>query len=131
MFDVLGLDWGTKYCGICFGDSASELIVSAKQLYLTKNIILDLQAELSTKPQIQTLVLGYPTNFFLQPTKISQQVEVFKQTLQRNFQNLKVILVNERNSSKDSHNLLAKKNADQVHNLSATKILETYFYNLT
>lgn len=121
MFDLIGLDWGSKYFGIAFASTQNKIVIPANQQINKKNLFAFLKEQIQAK-NIQTIVLGYPSNFQQQPTKISQQVEKFAQKLQKFFPQQKVILVNENSSSKLAK-ILDPKN---IHNQAAARILEFY-----
>ncbi|NJK71867.1 MAG: pre-16S rRNA-processing nuclease YqgF [Thermales bacterium] len=76
MFDILAIDWGQKRYGLSYGDSSTKLVIPDKNHRFTKNIYSDLELIFNSKP-INTIVIGLPTNFQLQSTKITQVIEDF------------------------------------------------------
>jgi len=123
MFDLLALDWGEKYFGVAFGSSASGLIIPSKKAFSAKNIIQELTLELKERP-ISTIIIGYPTTFHLQKTKVTEAIEAFQQDLQKLYPGLKIEFINERGTSKDSEALV--KNTVLSHNLAASLILQRW-----
>ncbi len=123
MFDLLGLDWGEKRCGLAFANSQSKLILPANYPCPTSQIWSILDNETKNKP-IQQIVVGMPLNFHGQNTKISLLVETFLEQLKQHFPKLPVTTVNERGSTL----AFAKYQVDkqQLNHLAAVKILEFY-----
>jgi len=62
MFDLLGIDWGEKRCGLAFADSQSKLILPANYPCPTEQIWPILDSETKNKP-IRQIVVGMPLNF--------------------------------------------------------------------
>lgn len=123
MFDLLGLDWGEKYFGVAFGSSTTGLIIPAKQTFLAKNIEIELIDEIKNR-KITTVIIGYPTTFHFQKTKITNLIEDYKNSLQAQFPDLIIHFIDERGTSKDSDNLV--KNTELSHNLAASLILQRW-----
>lgn len=121
MFDLLAIDWGSKYFGIALGSSFSRLVVPINTQETKKTIINFLKKEVYSKG-VKVIVLGIPTNFKNQPTEKTLQVQKFAKKLENLFPQIKIILVNE-NKSSQLAKLLYKKN---LHNQSAARILEYY-----
>jgi putative Holliday junction resolvase len=121
MFDILGLDWGSKYFGMAFGSSTTGLIFPSQKVYLAENIWEALEEEISTR-KTKLLIIGLPTNFKFQHTEVSQKVLDFIEEFKLKFPNIEVKTVNERNTSKD----FDKLNTKLIHNLAAKQILELY-----
>ena len=127
MFDLLGIDWGTKCIGFALANSSTKLIIPHSSTNL-KTFYFSLQEILGKYP-ITKIVVGRPVNFQLQPTEVTTKVELFAAELQNKLPNIGVVFVNERNSSKDGlHGLTSAKSlaSNSIHSLSAAKILEYY-----
>ena len=123
MFDLLGLDWGEKRCGLAFANSQSKLILPANYPCPTSQIWSILDSETKNKP-IRQIVVGIPLNFHGQKTKISLLVEAFLGQLKQRFPKLLITTVNERGSTLAFTNYKVDK--QQLNHLAAAKILEFY-----
>ncbi len=123
MFDILGIDWGEKRCGLAFADSQSKLILPANYSCPTKQIWSILDNEIQNKP-IRQIVVGIPLNFRGQKTKISFLVDTFLTQLKQHFPKLLITTVNERGSTLAFVNYQVDK--QQLNHLAAAKILEFY-----
>lgn len=121
MFDILGLDWGSKYFGLSFGSSVTKLVFPSQKVYLAQNIWQDLDEEIRIR-KVKVLVIGLPTNFKFQHTEVSQKVLGFIEEFKLKFPSVEVKTVNERNTSKNWESL----NTKLIHNLAAKEILEMY-----
>lgn len=150
MFNLLGIDWGTKWVGLALADTKTKLVVPFESVKLSEaesfiKIVL-------AKYNISHIIIGRPVNFQLQPTEVTLKVEEFatemQNKLQANFPKIEVILFNERNSSKESllgfkpspsskkssFGFKTKKvaspskniSANSIHSLAAKTILEYY-----
>lgn len=126
MFDIIGIDWGEKNFGVAFGSSTTGLIIPANQVFPANSIEQMLESEIKTR-KITTIIIGYPTTFHGQKTRISQLIEDYKQLLVAKFPTLQIHFIDERGSSQDSDNLV--KNSALSHNLAATIILKRWFEN--
>ena len=124
MFDLLGIDWGEKRCGLAFADSQSKLILPANYPCPTEQIWAILDNETKNKP-IRQIVVGMPLNFRGQKTKISLFVEVFLEQLKQRFPKLLITTINERGSTLAFANYYPV-DKQQLNHLAAAKILEFY-----
>lgn len=100
MFNLLGIDWGSKWVGLALGDSTTNLVVPYDWVEFSQSI--SLIGTVLNKYPITKIVIGRPVNFQLQPTEVTRKVEDFKDSLQIKFSQIGIVLVNERNSSKES-----------------------------
>jgi|688.fasta_scaffold187306_2 RNase H-fold protein (predicted Holliday junction resolvase) len=121
MFDLLGLDWGSKYFGMAFGSSLTGLVFPSQKVYLAENIWETLEEEVLAR-KTKILIIGLPTNFKFQHTEVSQKVLDFIDEFKLKFPSIEVKTVNERNTSKNWESL----NTKLIHNLAAKEILELY-----
>jgi putative holliday junction resolvase len=131
MFNLLGLDWGSKYIGIALADSETGLVIP-HSFVETGSFFVELELILA-KYKIQKIIVGRPVNFQLQPTEITGKVELFATKLRNKYSSVEVILFNERNSSKVNIPVLESKKPsmkllaeNSIHGLSAKTILEYY-----
>ena len=126
MFDILAIDWGSKRFGLAFGSSSNGIVLACNYDCFTDNIWQVLDTEISER-KVQKIIVGMPTTFDLQKTKVSLQIEGFVVELKTIFPKIVVISVNERNSTKKA----LFKNSDLKKHLlnhqAAVEILESYF----
>lgn len=129
MFNVLGIDWGSKRFGLSFGDKNTGLVIPAKYVCLSEDIFDNINREVSERG-IKKIVVGSPTNFVGEKTEISKQISDFVKQLKEAYPNLEIITVNESGSSKESRGSFAntrKIDKDMLNHLAAEKILHYYF----
>jgi putative holliday junction resolvase len=125
MFDLLGIDWGSKRFGLAFAESSSGLVLAADYACPAEKIWTILDTEINTR-EISKIIVGRPLNFQGQPTTITNQVDLFLRQLALVYPKISIETVNERNSSKEV--LLGQKaDKQQTNNLAAARILEYYF----
>jgi len=131
MFNLLGLDWGSKFIGLALADTETGLVIP-HSFVETRSFFVQLESILN-KYKIQKIIVGRPVNFQLQPTEVTEKVELFATKLRNKYSNIEVILFNERNSSKvNIPELVSKKSSlkllseNSIHALSAKTILEFY-----
>jgi putative transcription antitermination factor YqgF len=126
MFDYIALDWGEKFIGMAFGSSFTGLIIPYQGLILYPDFKDIFKTEIQNRnPKVA--VVGLPLNFKLQKTDKTLLVEKFILELKQEFANLEFKTINERGSSKINESTLFKKNQQNIHNLSASTILKSYF----
>lgn len=123
MWDILGVDWGEQNCGLAFGNLATGLVIPDTKANPTTDIIATLKIQIKNR-QPKKIVVGLPTNFKLQKTQVTEQINLFVEQLKTEF-DIEVLTINERNTTKNANysNNLKKHELD---NLSAKKILEIY-----
>jgi RNase H-fold protein (predicted Holliday junction resolvase) len=141
MWDYIGIDWGQKNIGIAFGDSSSGLAIPWSNVISNDvNTIENLKDILFAKPTIKYIALGWPTNFQLQETIVSDKIKLFQKELITAFPTLSITLVNERQSSQNAmkkigmigfgkkkqatKHLLNKKNITNFDSLAAVEIVQ-------
>jgi putative transcription antitermination factor YqgF len=125
MFDLLGLDWGEKFFGMAFGSSQTRLCIPSQKEYPASNFWQEIEIEIENR-KIKKIILGFPTNFKNNLTENSVKVKNFQRELQQKFDNIEVVLIDERGTSKDSAKKYSPKNF-MIHNLCALEIIERYF----
>ena len=118
MFDYIGIDWGSKKCGIALGDSKTRL-VTPHAVIATIHLLDYLANLIEKKPTIKVCILGENRAFGGGATHNSIQSEELKQELEQEFNGLKVLLYNERGTT----SAYGKKH-DQY---AASQILALYF----
>lgn len=122
MFDVLAIDWGSKRTGLALVSSATGLVVPySKDVYtLDLEHVVD---EIVKEKNIKKFIVGLPTNFKLQKTSITQNIEVFIVYLKKRYPNLKLETINENGSSKIS---VGVKNKHTINHLAACEIAKRW-----
>ena len=130
----LGIDYGLARTGIAITD---ELGITAQGLEtITSNgsdkLILKRIEEIIQKYDIDTFVLGNPLNMDGSKSKRSEETECFVHKLKSRFNNIKIVLVDERLTTVEAHktmnflNVNGKKKKQIVDTISAVYILEKY-----
>jgi putative transcription antitermination factor YqgF len=125
MLDIIGIDWGTKVCGIAFGAIETGLVVPAGFEVTTRQVFNVLKTEIE-KRKTSVIVVGMPTNFAGEPTEVSEFVRDFITNLQLYYPTIKIETVNERGTTMDSNKKLYKPLKYQLDNQAAAEILGLY-----
>ena len=128
MFSYLGIDWGSKRCGLAFGNPDTGLVLPAAYEAPTEGITELIKQEIIEK-SIRYIVLGRPTNFQRNKTAVTTRVEAFYTELSTLFPEIPIEFVNE-NGSTQKAKALGIKDKTTVNHLAACDILEQYFYKL-
>jgi len=128
---VLALDLGDVWTGTALSDPM-KIIATPYKTAKTIELIVFLQ-ELFVKEKIETIVVGYPRtmkgNESEQTKKVLQQKEIIEQT----FPTKKIILWDERLTSKAARLIQgknARKDGNQEHSIAAALILQTYLQSI-
>lgn len=132
----LSIDYGKKRTGIAITDS-QNIIASPLTTVETSNLNSFLK-NITDKEDITKIIVGNPKNLDNSSTDISTDVDVFTQNLIKIFQNIQVIRIDERFTSKMAKQAILmsgvnkkrrqdKKLVDQV---SAAIILQSYLSQL-
>lgn len=129
MFSYLGIDWGSKRCGLAFGSPSTGLVLPAAYECPTPKVAELIKQEIVAK-SIRYIVLGRPTNFRRASTEITTRVEEFYADLSRLFPEIPIEFVNENGSTKKAK-ALGIKDKTTINHLAACDILEQYFYKLS
>ena len=124
---VIALDLGDVWTGTAISDSLKMLAKPYKTIKTTE--LLTFLPELFAKEIIDTIVVGYPRTMkgteSLQTKKVLEQ----KELIEKSFPNIKIILWDERLSSKTARAIQGKKARTQgqnEHSIAAAVILQTY-----
>ncbi len=128
MFDCLGIDWGEKRFGLAKGDSQTKLVLPFSTDFENVNIwdFLD-NLILDSKNDFKLTVIGRPVNFFLKPTKTTNEVDKFSKIFYKKYPTLKTIFINERSTTIQAKNLVKNISKTDLNHLAAAQILENYF----
>ena len=130
----LGIDYGDSRVGIAITD---ELGITAQGLETINSngndkIILKRISELLETYQIDTFVIGNPLNMDGTNSKRTEETKLFVHKLKSRFNNIQIILVDERLTTVKAHktmnflNIDNKKKKSVVDTISAVYILESY-----
>ncbi len=125
---ILALDLGDVWTGTALSD-ALKILAKPYQTIKTEQLINSLQTILMQE-KIDTILIGYPRTMknthSAQTEKVLQQKEIITQT----FPHIKIVLWDERLSSKTAQSIQSKKsrmnNAQHEHSIAAAVILQTY-----
>ncbi len=128
----LGLDLGTKTLGVAISDKTNTISTSLETIFYNNydELIIKLE-EIISNYQISTLVLGFPKNMNNTVGKRAEETLKFYDILEKKLK-IKVILVDERLSTKEAENLMIsadvtrKKRKKKIDALAASIILDTY-----
>lgn len=109
---VLGIDLGSKTCGIAISDSTNKIASGLYNLRYENNDLMIVINKLKQifnnyNNQIDTFVIGYPTyNNTNQKCNTSLLVDKFVNILKIAFKDIKVVLINENYSTIEANNYL-------------------------
>jgi putative Holliday junction resolvase len=129
---IMALDFGLKRTGIALTDELN-IIASGLKTVDSKELMSFLKETIQAK-NVDTLVLGEPKRLDNSDTHITENVRLLKQALEIEFPTVKVILMDERFTSKMAFQTmidggLSKKqrqNKALIDEISATIILQSY-----
>jgi putative Holliday junction resolvase len=129
---IMSLDFGLKRTGIALTDELN-IIASGLKTVDSKELMSFLKETIPAK-KVNTLVLGEPKRLDNSDTHITENVRLLKQALEKEFPTVKVILMDERFTSKMAFQTmidggLSKKqrqNKGLIDEISATIILQSY-----
>ena len=131
----LGLDLGSKTLGVATSDYTNTIATSLKTIFFEENnypSLIEPIRELITEYNITTIVLGLPKNM---NNTLGDRAEIslkFKEMLENSFNNIKVILEDERLTTVISNNIMIKadisrkKRKKKVDSIAAQLILQSY-----
>ncbi len=136
MGKILALDFGLKRTGIALSDDAKifafglTTVESKKLDEFIKTILL--------KEKIDTILLGEPKKLNTEDTHITQNVRLLKQHLEKTYSNQKIVLHDERFTSKMASQAISmsgmsKKNRENkslIDEVSATILLQSYLSSI-
>lgn len=134
----IGLDLGSRTCGICISDATNQIASGLCNFkYDNNNMMLIIQKlkqiVLEYEKEVDTFVLGYPTNN-LNNTKVNStlRVEKFKSLLETHFNGIKVVYVDENYSTSQAteylmqYDIKASQRKKIIDLVSSTIILQKY-----
>jgi putative Holliday junction resolvase len=137
MLRILALDFGLKRTGVAITDELN-IIASGLTTVDSKELISFLKRVVQEK-NVGTIVLGEPKRLNNQDTHISENVRLLFEVLKSEFTNQKVVLHDERFTSKiafdslKNSGLSKKKIKDKslIDEVSATVILQSYMQSVS
>ena len=130
----LGLDLGTKTCGISISDATKTVATAYETIHFAENDYISLLEKLKAiikKNEIEKIILGFPKNM---NNTLGSRAEVtldFKDKLV-SYTNVEVVLQDERLSTMEANkymleaDLSRKKRKQNKDSLAANIILQTY-----
>ena len=135
MTRILALDYGNKRVGVAVTDPL-QLIASGLKTVPTHDIFTFL-SDYFAKEEVKEIIVGYPKKLNNQPSDNVKYVDPFIKKLEQTYPSKKIILVDERFTSKIAlrsmidGGLKKKQRQDKelVDKISAVVILQSYLEN--
>jgi putative Holliday junction resolvase len=132
MGKILALDFGLKRTGIAITDD-SKIFAFGLTTIESKTLTEFLKKTIQ-KEKIETIVLGEPKRLNNEDSHITQNVYLLKAHLEVYFKEQKIVLHDERFTSKMASNVISqsgmskakKRNKELIDEISATIILQSY-----
>ncbi len=133
---ILGLDFGQKTIGVAISDpfgwtaQGVEIIRRDKEESINKSI--ERIGQIIKDYSVEKIVLGYPKNMNNTIGERGEKTEAFKKKLEKSFNNIKVILWDERLSTIGAErslleaDLSRKKRKNVIDKMAAVFILQGY-----
>lgn len=129
---VLALDLGDVWTGTALSDPL-KIIARPFKTIKTVDLFNSLQEIMQTN-QIDTIVIGYPKTMRGTESEQTKKVLVQKDEIEKLYPDKKIILWDERLSSKGARDIQGKKaknDAVSEHSIAAAIILQTYLQFLS
>lgn len=129
---IVAIDFGLKRTGLAITDE-NNIIASGLTTVATKEL-MDYLIQLVTAKNVGTFVLGEPKRLNMEDSHSSENVRLFKSALEKEFPDLKIVMMDERFTSKMAKQSIIdsgikknkRKNKELVDEVSATIILQSY-----
>jgi putative Holliday junction resolvase len=129
---ILAIDYGKKRTGLAMSDPL-RIIATGLKTVETEKAIWEIK-QIFLANEVDTILLGYPTNLDGTETDITKKVEKFFQQLQKVFPEKKVLLLDERYTSKMAFKAMidsgiskkARQNKALIDEMSARILLQGY-----
>lgn len=133
---IVAIDFGLKRTGLAMTDESN--IIASPLTTVNSSELMSFLKELNEKNNIDTFVLGEPKRMNNEDTHITENVRLLKQALEKEFPDMKVVLFDERFTSKMAFQSMIdsgmKKKQRQekgtIDMISATIILQEYMAQL-
>ena len=136
MVKALGIDFGLKRTGFAMTDD-SGIIASPLETIDSNELPVYLK-KLIEGQKIQLIVIGFPLSMDGTDTDITENVRLFEKFVKANYPWLKVVLYDERMTSKIAQNALIqiskkqqRKQKGLIDKMSAAIILQDYMNSLS
>jgi putative Holliday junction resolvase len=132
MGKLLGIDFGLNRTGLAITDD--NKIIASGLTTVDSRELMNFLIVLLKKETIETIVLGEPKRLNNEPSHITANVHLLKEALEKQFPLVKVILVDERFTSKMAFQTMVdgglskkqRKNKELIDEISATIILQSF-----
>ncbi len=138
MARLLAIDYGRKRTGIAVTDSL-QIIATALEMVRTHDFFVFLEEYLK-KEEVETFIVGKPSNLDGTPTHSTPLVEAFVNRLRKLYPNIPIVLEDERFTSKIAlQTMIAMGTTKQerqekegnLDKISATIILQSYMERMS
>ncbi|MGS2740416.1 Holliday junction resolvase RuvX [Sinomicrobium sp. M5D2P17] len=132
---ILAIDYGTKRTGIAVTDEL-KIIASGLTTVATTGL-MDFLKTYMAKEDVERIVVGEPKRHSNEASDSEKYIQVFLETLKKEFPTLPVERVDERFTSKMAFRTMIdsglkkkqRQNKALIDEISATIILQSYLYN--
>lgn len=129
---IIAIDFGLKRTGLAITDE-NNIIASGLKTVDSQVLMQELKALVQAK-NVATIVLGLPKRLNNEPTHITENVYLLREALEKEFPALKIILLDERFTSKMAFETMIssglgkkqRQNKALVDEISATILLQSY-----
>lgn len=132
MGKIIAIDFGLKRTGLAITDDLNMFAFGLDTVD-SKNLMDELKV-LVEKEKVETIVLGLPKRLNNEDAHVTQNIYLLKEALEKQFIMMKVVLIDERFTSKMASQSMhtagatkkQKKQKGLVDKVSATIILQSY-----
>jgi putative Holliday junction resolvase len=132
MGKIVAIDFGLKRTGIAITDASN--IIASPLTTVDSIHLMTFLIDLVEKENVTTIVMGDPKRLNNEATHITENVYLLKEALQQQFPSLKIVMVDERFTSKMAFqsmidNGMKKKQRQEkgmIDHISAAIILQSY-----
>ncbi|MDB3905370.1 Holliday junction resolvase RuvX [Crocinitomicaceae bacterium] len=136
MLKAIGIDFGLKRTGFAITDD-SGIIASPLETIDSRNLPSYLKKIIESR-KIQLIVIGYPLSMDGSDTDITENVRQFEKFVKANYPAIKVVLYDERMTSKIAHKALVqisrkqqRKQKGLIDKMSAAIILQDFMNSIS
>ncbi len=129
---IIALDLGDVWVGTAISDALKILAKPYKTIKIPE--LFQFLEELLAQEQINTIVIGYPQTMKGTQSEQTKKVLAQKKLIAQKFSTIKIVLWDERLSSKTARTIQGKKARTQgqnEHSIAAAVILQTYLQFLS
>ncbi|MBP9764705.1 Holliday junction resolvase RuvX [Candidatus Babeliales bacterium] len=128
---ILALDLGDVWTGTAMSD-ALKILARPHKTIKTVDLISFLHSLLAQE-KVDTIVVGYPRTMRGTESDQTKKVVLQKEQIEKSFPTYKIILWDERLSSKGARTIQGKKaktDGNHEHSIAAALILQTYLQSI-